>query len=174
MTYILSFDVECPSMCEKVFAIGYVLGDDEFNIIEKGYMRCPPDVDYDDWVMKNVIPVQPSEITHKTYDDMCNAFWSYMMSVKGKYQDDLHIISDCGCPLETSFIHDCIMLDKENRMFNGPFPLHEVGTAMLLCGLNPTLRDIYIQDDEKPQHNPVNDAKQSYRLFLECMNTLKK
>lgn len=50
-------------------------------------------------------------------------------------------------------------MDLENRMWNGPYPMHELGTALLVTGHDPDIngRELAGRDD-LVQHDPVDDA----------------
>ena len=62
---------------------------------------------------------------------------------------------------------------KENeRKFDGPYPLHEVATALLLAGIKR--EDFPLNEDEKPEHHPTCDARYSGRLFWEAYSKNQK
>jgi hypothetical protein len=49
--------------------------------------------------------------------------------------------------------------DHEARMWLGPYPMHELGTALLLAGVDPDVnrRELAGRPD-LVQHDPVDDA----------------
>jgi hypothetical protein len=60
------------------------------------------------------------------------------------------------------------MIGSSRQEFRRQYPLHEVATALLIAGINE--KDHPRLPDELPEHNPVNDARYSARLFLLAMN----
>jgi len=94
------------------------------------------------------------------------------MNCKTKYPNII-FVADCGSPCESGFLRECVKDDLENRQWSAPFPLHEVGTALFLLGMDPTAT-YDRRPNELPAHNPVNDARASGRIWLECQHTLNK
>lgn len=96
--------------------------------------------------------------------EMRDAFWDFYM----KYKDNALIIADFETPAESHFLHQCIEDDLENRQWEGPYPLHEVGTMLLAKGLDPDLNRIEFSGYNGVQHNPVEDAIASALTWIKA------
>ncbi len=76
-----------------------------------------------------------------------------------------HVAVDAGYPVEALFLAACVADDFATRQWLAPYPLHEVQTAV-------TLTEYKLADErrpnELPMHNPLADARQSARIWLEC------
>jgi hypothetical protein len=119
----------------------------------------------------NVIPHLPNEITHDSPTALYEAIYQVWMRIKGEYKEVL-AIADCSYPVETSFFATMIKFNEQEREWTGPYPLHEVATALLMARIN---REEYPpQPEELPVHHPVNDARYSSRLFLLAYNKTNK
>jgi len=76
--------------------------------------------------------------------------------------------ADCSWPVEARFLARCVENDFDKREWEGPYPLHEIATVLLLAGKNPSEK-FPRQENELPEHNPLNDARQSARLLLQSI-----
>lgn len=169
---IFSFDAETIGLYGDPFAVSYVICDrNTGKELEKGYLSCPfenasgKDSDRA-WVLKNVVPHLPKETNCNTPDEVCETFYQTWMKTKEKYKEVI-AIADCGYPVETSLFARAIRSCVEERKYTGPYPLHEVATALLLANMNS---DDYPRiENELPEHNPLNDAKYAARLFLTAL-----
>jgi hypothetical protein len=109
----------------------------------------------DPWVLQHIVPVVHLP-TFDTRSDLLNAFWEFWM----EHKDGATVIADCGTPVEAGLFRACIELDLENRLWEGPKPLHELATALLLAGYDPwdTDRRELSGRTDLVQHDPVDDA----------------
>jgi hypothetical protein len=169
MNYFV-FDVESIGLDGEGFAVGYVLVDEEGNELENGYAACSPDVAVGtvkdrDWIEQHVVPNLP-EYTLFIPKEVRTYFWDTVIRIKKQYQD-VTFWADCGSPVESNFIYKGIE-DDPLRAYIVPYPLHEIGTVLLLNGLDPTAT-YYRLHSELPKHNPLNDARQSARLLVESL-----
>jgi len=83
------------------------------------------------------------------------------MNLKTKYEGMI-TIADYAYPVECRLFARAIESD-ESRKFTGPYPLHEVATALLISGKK---REDYPRvGNELPEHNPLCDARYAARLF---------
>ena len=87
------------------------------------------------------------------------------MDCRQQYSD-LITVADCGAPCEAGFLRACVEDDLANRQWNAPYPLHELGTLLLVRGLDPQANYERLEN-ELPKHNPLGDARQSGRLWIE-------
>lgn len=99
------------------------------------------------WIETNVIPAMPSgrDDSDGGYDylsltELRNNFWTFyrawvdrITTQTGKAPD---IIAEYGFPVEAGFFRECIMQDLGARMWQGPFPLHEVNTRVASLSLS--------------------------------------
>lgn len=168
MRYKLTFDVEAAKLWGQGFAVGYVVNDENGVEVESGYAGANP-MYYielgliDPWVVKNVLPFLPPH-THETARDVRDWFWPIL---RRWVEAGAIVQADCGVPVEANFINDCVMDEEEARAFQAPYPLHEIGTVLMLAGIDP--RGTYDrQPDELPTHHPTNDSRQSARLEREA------
>jgi hypothetical protein len=162
------FDVESIGLDGEGFAVGYVLFDEDGNELENGYAACNPDLakgeDNDrKWVMENVVP-NLYGYTVNNPEQVRTYFWENLARIKTIHKD-VTFWADCSCPVKSNFVYLGIK-DDSIRAYLVPYPIHEIGTVLLLNGLDPTE---YFErlDSELPVHNPVNDARQSARLLVE-------
>jgi hypothetical protein len=160
---IFSFDAETDGLYGPVWAIGAVLmeGDgSDADLIWAGMVEPTEAVVSDPWVRENVVTyVLASQWRfHKfvSREDLLNSFWAFWM----EHRDESLALADCGTPVEAGLFRACIELDLENRIWQGPKPLHELATALLLAGYDPweTDRRELSGRTDLVQHDPVDDA----------------
>lgn len=166
-----SFDVESVGLYGEGFAVGYCVSDGEKEI-EAGIFNC--DLFYAEgekadrrWVTDNVVPHLPSPNCFDP-EELRTLFWEVLEKWKKKRAI---FVVDCGYPVEYRFLKDCVEDSWEDRKLDAPYPIHEVGTALLFAGQDP-LENYERLPNELPKHNPLADARQSLRLFLECKDKL--
>lgn len=171
----LVFDVESMGLYGDPFAVGFVVIDATGKELDFGTFVCPTSnlhctKENREWLAKHVFPHIPN-YTHTTPDGIAEAFWGVWMQWKER---GASMVSDCGFPVETNFLRRCVGFGDlaQTREFLGPYPLYDVSTARLMAGLHPVATN-YRLDGEKPAHNPLCDARQSARLFLEAINLVR-
>lgn len=74
---------------------------------------------------------------------------------------------ECGWPVEARFLNECIDDHRSERMWEGPYPLHEIANEMRAAGMNP-MANYDRLPGELPKHDPLADARQSARLLAEA------
>lgn len=168
MSKILSIDCESNGLHGYIFAIGAVLidTDDPGNTNERftGYVDIRLFRDVDSWVVQNVLPFIHDLDLYDTLLDLYEEFWSWYCT----HKPGAIVLVDFGFPVEARLFQYLINQDLPNRAFNGPFPLHELGTLLLAVGAPPddtNRREWYVdlkEFDGMPailkQHNPLDDA----------------
>lgn len=164
MSKYMIFDVESIGLHGEGFAVGWVVIDGDGNELNVGLLVAREqargtEVD-GNWVAENVPRMG---WTHDSLADMRSAFWRTWQLWKER---GATLWADCSWPVEARFLAQCVDDDLDNRKWEGPYPLHEIATAALLCGRDP-LVTIDRLPHELPAHNPLNDARQSARVFLE-------
>jgi hypothetical protein len=169
---IFSFNAEAKGLYGESFAVGYTIENFDGKELEYGYFACPSEnangTDLSrEWVQKNVVPtLKDLPITHHNPQEISEEIYKLWMRVKGQYNEVI-AIADCGYPVETELLFKAFKVDP-NRRYEGPYPLHEVATALLMAGINE--KDYPRLQNELPEHNPVNYARYSARLFILAMN----
>ena len=142
----LSVDAEVDGLYGRAFAIAVTIREDGHEI---GAFtgRIGDEYVTDAWVRENVLPALVGmEVTHTSPDELEEAFWAFYEStfVDGQYgrgpDPQLCVIAHCGAPVESGLFARCVARDS-SRTFQGPMPLHEVGTALLLKGADATSVD---------------------------------
>ena len=174
------FDVESVGLHGEAFAWGYVVIDSEGNEIEQDYAASygesewptpasKSEVEDYEWVKQNVLPSLTGS-THTSLYQMRETFWE----VWSKWRKlGAIMVADCPWPVESNFLSKCIRNDYSRRKWEGPYPLIDVSTALLMAGMNP-LGKYERLENELPEHNPTKDARQSARLFLQALTYVQK
>lgn len=165
------FDVESIGIHGEAFAVGYVVIDAFCGReLESDYWHCDPScaqgvLEDRKWVNENILStVSFNKPSLADPYQVQNAFWEKWLEWKARGAE---LVADCQWPVEARFLAACVDLDPVNRKWQGPYPLHEVATALLLAGRNP--HEEYARlPSELPKHHPVCDARQSARLFIEA------
>lgn len=165
---IFSIDAETIGLYGEPFAVGYTVTNLEGKELEQGYLACPSnnakgEPANREWVQINVVPHLPSETTHENPHDLCEAVYQIWMRVKESYKEVI-AIADCLFPVEASLFSRMIRGDEQKRQWTGPYPLHEVATALLISGIDRKAHPPL--GTELPEHHPLHDARYSSRLFL--------
>jgi hypothetical protein len=152
------FDVESDGLHGEAFAYGFVVVDD-----------TGADVEITDaWVREHVVPANP-RATCGTRREVRLKFWDAWVRWKER---GAVMVADCAWPVEARFLAACVDDYPLGRPRDGPYPLHDVATMRLAAGLDPLATEGRLLN-EMPIHNPLADARQSARLWLEALATLR-
>jgi hypothetical protein len=171
--YIFSIDVECVGLYGDVFSVGVSIMDQTGNEIDNLFLRADHNINNNNynnlfdnikWIEEHVIPTL-DPINCDNLLDLRDHFWDFYIESKKKYPNMI-VISDCGSPCESGFFRTCILDDLVHRQWLGPYPLHELGTLLLARGKDP-VGTYERNNDELPKHNPLCDARQSGRIWIE-------
>ncbi|KPV49201.1 hypothetical protein SE17_33960 [Kouleothrix aurantiaca] len=162
------FDVESVGLQGEGYAVGYVVVDGAGNELEAWRGACSPDaaqggINGRAWIAANT-PVIPVDFT--TPHALRNRFWAAWERWEER---GAVLVADCAWPVEARFLAACVDDELSVRSWQGPYPLHDVATARLLAGFDP-LATVERLPTELPQHDPLADARQSARLWLEALN----
>lgn len=162
------FDVESIGLQGEGFAVGYVVVDKHGKELASQRYACDPlgatgNLEAREWVRKNIPPIPANEIDPQA---VRQAFWGDWLRWK---QRDAALVADYGWPVEARFLAACVDDDLYVNEWAGPYPLYDVSTAMLATGRNPHAAYERLAN-ELPEHDPVADARQSARLWLECLS----
>lgn len=169
MLYMV-FDVESVGLHGEGYAVGWVVVDDAGQELEANYRACPlrtaqgPEMGRA-WVEANIPPLPATDPTPRA---VRLGFWVAWR----KWADQgAVLVADCAWPVEATFLIACVGDDYGQREWKGPYPLHDVATMRLATGLDP-LATVDRLPSELPQHDPLADARQSARLWLEARRLL--
>lgn len=163
-TYFV-FDVESGGLFGDGFAFGYCVVTEEGKEIEAGWMGSTVSslnsiVKSDqDWLEKNLpnevlFSRRPLSMTRPQLLKMLK-----MMMERAK-QNGWLVVTDCGYPVETGMLREA-----EAEVY----PLFDVSTALLMAGKDP-IGTFERLPNELPKHHPLADARQSARIWLECVH----
>lgn len=166
MLYMV-IDVESIGLHGDGFAVGYVVVTAQGTELEAARIACFPDVAQGDdegriWVDEHC-PAFPVDFIDTK--GVRASFWGAWQRWKAQ---GAVLVADCAWPVEARFLTDCVDDDSVTRMWQGPYPLHDVATARLVAGFDP-LATVDRLVDELPAHDPLADARQSARLWLEAL-----
>ena len=167
-------DCESVGLHGETYAYGYVLITEQGETLETGYGGCASilaEGNQDDrrWVEKNIDPHLP-EPTAESIFDLRSKFWDVWSKHKN---NGVILAADCLWPVEAKFLLECVRDNPPARSFDGPYPFIDISSVLLAAGKDP-IGDYEREEDELPVHNPLADAKQSARLFIEALDKLKK
>lgn len=169
---VFSVDAETDGLYGAVWAVGATLYDEEGREIDRfGGMVDPSKlVLRDEWVKENVLPHVNLE-TYDSHRSLRDAFWAFWV----KNRDGATAIADVGSPVESGLFRACVEDDPSERIWSGPYPLHEVATALLCAGVDPDIDRIEysgVDPSAVRKHNPVDDAIVSAQCWFRAFNTL--
>lgn len=164
---VFSVDAETNGLYGNSFTIAATVRQD--GVETAAFLgRCPDEFVTSEWVRENVLPaLDGMPITHPNPETLEEAFWVFWM----KHKTDSQCIAHCGSPVESSLFRRCIERNIPVRRWAGPFPLHEVGTALLMAGEGPLSVDTYMQKHNLiPQfsgvaHHPMYDATAAAQVW---------
>lgn len=158
MARLFSFDAETDGLYGPVWAIGavvYDLDDDGDGVVDSFAAQIDPgEFVTDQWVRDNIVPVVDLPCCGSR-EELLDAFWEFWL----RYRNDARCLADFGAPVEAGLFRACVERDPVNRTWLGPYPMHELGTALLLAGEDVDVdRREYAEAPHLIQHDPVDDA----------------
>lgn len=158
---IFSIDCETNGLYGEAFAVAAVVTSDTGTVVASFLGRCPIDGPLDKWVAENVWPkIEDVPTNFSSAREMRDAFWAFWL----QHRNGADVVAHIGHPVETGFFRTCVADDSFQRMWDGPFPLHEVATALRLAGEEPISVDAYIGKHgltvpfDGSTHHPMYDA----------------
>lgn len=160
-------DVESVGLHGQAFAWGAVVIDGEGRELLCAGESCDPHMvegtpDGRAWVEKHVPRLQRNVVSPRAMRDAFWAFW------REQSETAAAILADVPWPVEANFLSACVADEPEKRAWDGPYPLLDIASVRLAAGLSP-LEVCQRLENERPAHNPICDARQSARLFVEAM-----
>ncbi len=160
------FDVESVGLHGEGYAYGFVVVDEYGIELDAGRCSCDPaaaegDASGRNWIAKNCPDIPVSEPTPK--------------AVRCRFADEWEdwqkhgavMVADCPWPVESRFLSDCI----RDLQMSGPYPLIDVASVVLASGRDPVATFDRLEN-ELPKHDPLADARQSARIFIESLTNI--
>ncbi len=178
----ISFDVESVGLYGPGFAVAGVLTDNEGRHLQDfSFSRGMPSINlpeqlrgtYDidqwkadhEWVSANVVPHLP-ETNCDDLDEVRSRFVALLKKCKDETGVNPRLIADCAFPVETNFLAACVNRHAARGLM--PYPLIDISSMLLAQGFNPVGTHARLPD-ELPAHNPLNDARQTSRLYHDLL-----
>ncbi|GAB3251027.1 hypothetical protein [Kineosporia babensis] len=152
---IFSFDAETNGLYGSHWAIGAVVLDEQGEVVDQFGEMVDPDIWVDDpWVRENIVPVVDLPRVD-TNQQLLENFWQFWM----RHRETSLCVADFGHVVEAHLMRSCVQLDHEARQWKGPYPMHELGTALLFADIDPDInRREFIGRPDLVQHEPVHDS----------------
>lgn len=162
------FDVESVGLHGEGFAVGFVVVDSLGKPLAEHCIFCNPDTaqgndDGRDWVKTNCPEL--SGVKRISPIQVRNSFWSHYQIWKAQ---GAILVADCAWPVEARFLAQCIDDHAEQRQWEGPYPLHDLASILIAKGKDPLTKFPRLKT-ELPEHDPLNDARQSARILIEIL-----
>lgn len=162
MSKIISVDAETNGLYGSPFAVAMVVMVDG-GIVDDFVFRVPIVGPVNEFVEGNVLPaLSDMPVSHASLDEGLKDLWDFYMYHK---KDTCDIIAHVAHPVETGLFRRLIETDLENRMWDGPFPLHDAATALRVEGHNPTSVDDYIKKEGIQIPSPYNELAVHHPLY---------
>lgn len=92
--------------------------------------------------------------------------FNYHWSLVVREFPEAYLVADCCFPVETNFLSQAV------RNGTPVYPLLDVSTLLLAAGENP-IANFRRRDNELPAHDPLADARQSARIWLEMLERVR-
>lgn len=174
------FDVESVGLHGQAFAVAGGIYDTRGDAIEGSefVLTCGAEhakgvegreAEDREWVDANVtirdgaiLCASPSEVRRK--------FWELWGMAKRGFPG-IQMFVECGWPVEAKFLQECIWDAPLGRVWEGPYPMHEIASIMLAAGMDP-MATYERLPHEMPAHEPLADVRQSARLLATALRTL--
>lgn len=163
-------DVESVGLHGEGFAVGFVVVRLDGTEVACGRFACDPaEAQGEDqgreWIAEHLPPFAlnchgPREVR--------DSFWAQWEFWK---HDGAVLVADCAWPVEARFLAACVDDAPASRGWIGPYPLYELASLLLVVGADPT-QAFGRGPGEEPKHDPLADARQSGRLWVDTLRFL--
>lgn len=164
---VFSFDAETDGLYGAVWAIGAVVLDPGGVIVDSFVGQLNPDVVTDPWVCEHVVPVVDLP---RLSSGLLREFWGFWL----RHRETTLCVADFGAPVEAGLFRTMVEENPAERQWLGPYPMHELGTAFLVAGLDPdaTNRREFAGRPDLVQHDPYDDALAAGLCWQKLRGTL--
>lgn len=180
---VFSFDAETDGLWGEHFAIAAIVLDLEGREVARFAGRVADmvaAVTHDAWVRENIVPLCESLPTFANARELRDAFWAFWM----EWKDKALALSDCGYSVEGGLIHKCVEDDLGARNWLAPWPMLDLGTLLVVCGINPRavqkgqegsrIMLAGLEEGNFNLHNPVDDALATGLSWLKYLKMARK
>ena len=168
MKNIFIFDVEATDLYGVGFCVAAIVATQKGEIIDQFCLMSIESIsECCDFVKTKVYPALKDIPCCDTNKELREKFFNFYMKYK-----ECQIWSDVNFPVETKFLHDVVLDDTENRMWNMPYPLLDMST---IVNVNIDRHNEYKRDNPDKKlmmHNPLDDCKASLHCLLKFFGTL--
>lgn len=110
------FDVESNGLHGEGFAVGWVIVDDEGQVIKSGYEACEPRGPIDPWVKENVLPSLPIA-TQPNVETVRALFWAAWEEAKAGGASQARFIKWVNNHNHSWYVNYCIS-DQPPKFFS--------------------------------------------------------
>lgn len=163
-----SFDAETDGLYGDVWAIGAVVQNGDQQKVFAG--QIDPASIQNEWVQQNIVPFV-SLPGYPSARALRDAFWAFWL----EHREGAICIADFGSPVESGLFRACVADDPDARQWLGPYPLHEVGTALLCTGIDPDIDRVEFSGlTGLIRHNPVDDARASLACWERALASIQR
>lgn len=125
----------------------------------------------EEWVKDNVEKYLGDYSEQKSENDLIESVWSFW----DKYKSTSYVITDVGFPVESRLFIKCVENDKNNRLFEAPFPLLDLSSMLLSIGIEPLVdRESLIKEKiNGNKHNAMYDVDVMIAVWKQYFFALK-
>lgn len=150
---VFAVDAESDGLYGEVWAVGAVVLDHGTEIDRFAAMIDPAVHVTTEWVRRHVVPVVDLPLLDDRRE-LLERFWQFWLT----HRESAICVADFGAPVEAHMFRACVEGNAERAML-APYPLHELGTALLLAGVDPDIdRRVFAHRPDLVSHDPVDDA----------------
>lgn len=172
-TKLLCFDLEANGLHGEVFAAGGVVMDTSGEVLDEFSGRSKLLGAVDPWVEKNVLPaIKDMPVMYASYKDLREAFWKWFVPAQEKAD---YVLVSNGYPVEYRFLLKCQEDNLEERYWQHPFPIIDLGSVLLLqdklVGSKSKQMSEIVKENGFTRHHPLNDAKISALTAFRAFDT---
>lgn len=181
---VFSFDIESVGLRGPGFCVGYAVWDNGVEEAsgllgtEVGYVTglnrwrpsgvatekpCFTDEDQR-WISRNVVPHLPV-LGRTDLVEVRAQFWDLWTMYRRR---GAVMLVNTPFPVESNFLAACVADDPSRLVIGTPLPIIDLKSLILASGkLGETEEWWPVLPNEKPEHNPVCDARRAARIFFE-------
>lgn len=168
---MMVFDVESIGLHGEAYAVGWTIIENGHEV-DFGHAATHPDnalpsmsaspesiQNSRKWLQDNV---EVPSINASTTLEVREAFWREWTKIKNKGGS---LWSEVNWPVESNFLSACIEDNHEEREWNGPYPLFDIGNLRRIMNISPATVVFKSWHAGRP-HNPLFDCRQSAKYIV--------
>ncbi|WP_020572656.1 hypothetical protein [Parafrankia discariae] len=148
-------DAETDGLYGRVWAVGAVVLDPDTGAVQARFRgQISPGEVTDPWTRAHVVPVVDLPV-YPSRAVLLDGFWGFWE----KHRDGVECVADVGAPVEAGLFRAAVEQDAAGRWKRGPYPLHELASALWMAGFDPDVdRREFCGRPDLTAHDPVDDA----------------